>query len=339
MSVLVFILGAAIALPATVFAQTPVGGPARPANFGIDADVYARTIERGDNTGEADTDDWYPDAITAGTGEGVIDIDNISYYGNTVGWAVVRADLLAASLIGRNKAFTAGMKSGLPDFNLDAIYARDHMSADGAVDTTVYSGGSNKNADNPVKWNLGPGSTPQKNDIIDAAGHLRRDTSDNNLWLTAHMTTISADGNSHVDFEFFATNVLYDGSLQELTGLGPDGGHTQWTTTAPGDLIFSVDFENGGTNPFASVRIWVDPDPVNLAALDAAYGFKFTGLSDGGDSSGIFEYAEIEPDIDTLLFYSRTAIVGNRSQLDGAGPPGQRRAESVHRRPIGEHLL
>ena len=285
-----------------------VGGAAVKAGFGVDADVRADTTEQGTGAG-LNTDDWYPtDSIAPavpGTGTFVID---------TTGGGAFRAIIsTAGSTIGRNLTFVAGMNPALGLPSIDAVYARDHTSSAGATDTTVFDAGSNKNADNLSAWQMGPGGAPQKNDIIDAAAHLRR-VSDS-LWLFAYVTTNSADGNSHVDYEFFASNTSYDPVTDILSGLGSDSGHTAWrfdgagNITQVGDVIMAVDFENGGTAPLTSVRIWVD-----TADTSAPNPFAFTGISADGNQSGPFEYAEI-----TVPSGAANAVVNIADGLGGNG--------------------
>jgi hypothetical protein len=63
--------------------------------------------------------------------------------------------------------------------------------------------------------------------------------------------TRSINGDSHADFEFNQAGIVKVGSTSgELIGLGPDGGRTV------DDFLISIDFEQGGEHPVASVRFW-----------------------------------------------------------------------------------
>jgi hypothetical protein len=323
---LLIALSIALALPASVLAQ-----PALVCDFGVDADVYAKRLERPSGYTLVDSDDWFRDTLlypVVGSGIGVIDVNNVNLYGNIVGWGVVRSELDVSGIINRNKTFTAGLAPGLPEANIDAIYIRDHFSSAGAEDSTVYPSGSNKNADNMRTWSLGPGGTPQKNDIVEAAGHMRRGA-DDSLWLFGYATTISADGNSHTDFEFFAANTLFGPGSGTLNGLGPDSSHTAWThdgsgTVLPGDVIFVVDFENGGTTPMPSVRVWINGDSLAGWEIASPFSFTFTGTFDDGTKSGPFGYAEI--DVPPGSFY---AVVNTTNQNTLGAPWGHYEGSSA----------
>jgi len=149
--------------------QIVTGGAVVKANFGIDADVYANHFEvvpPGALSPEG-IDDWFFNY--AGTGQGVIDQTN-------------SAVLLSAVQANHNYSFERGM-SQLRNYEdpvsgmiwLDAVYFRDNNSQQGNTDATVFPSGSNKNGDNPSTWSIGPGGTPQKNDLVDVMGHMRRD--------------------------------------------------------------------------------------------------------------------------------------------------------------------
>ena len=131
-------------------------------------------------------------------------------------------------------------------------------------------------AQNPATWNLGSGGTPQKNDIVDVFGHLRRDLSAGSpgiLWSFGGATTMSADGNSHNDFEYFRKDVTFNGS--KLLNTGDQEGHTAWVFEADGrplvrgDLLISVDFENGGTRPLGEFRVWTKKTDAVVATFNS----------------------------------------------------------------------
>ena len=122
-------------------------------------------------------------------------------------------------------------------------------------DLTVFAGG-NKNhdligaGDTPWAWDVGGGG-PQKNDITNAYFHTRVDPLTGDRWVFVAAETRSINGDSHVDFEFNQAGVVKVGTDEgELIGLGPDGGRTV------NDFLISIDFEQGGEAPIASVRFW-----------------------------------------------------------------------------------
>ncbi|MDT8347333.1 MAG: hypothetical protein RQ756_05990, partial [Flavobacteriaceae bacterium] len=291
-----------------VSAQIIVERGTNKANFGIDADVEANfnAYTFSGNTLNVNqlspgTDDWFL-LGTAGSGKGIIDISNVGPTGNN--------------------PVTFGMSE--PQFFtnnsrvwLDAIYVRDPNSAGNNKDFSVFQGNSNKNADNPGSWNIVNSSTPQKNDLIDIYGHLRRDLTDPlnpKLWAFLAASTRSGDGSAYLDFEFFRENLGFDIGASDLQNLGPDGGHTAWqfapdaSITQLGDLIISLDFENGGTVIAGHVYIWVDPTSLPgggfagfnaLAVGNSDLKFEFVQINnqfvfESGNGAGNFGYAEIQ---------------------------------------------
>jgi len=137
---------------------------------------------------------------------------------------------------------------------LPALFQRDEHWAGNAADPTHFSGMSNKNNDNiasgvePYSW--GSGSGPQKNDITEVYVHARTDIS-GDLWLILGAATRSSNGDEHIDFEFNRAGIQKTGTTSgQLVGLGPNNGRTI------DDIIVSVDFTIGGTNPIAEVRLW-----------------------------------------------------------------------------------
>ena len=135
-------------------------------------------------------------------------------------------------------------------------------------------------------------------------GHLRRDLSAGSpgiLWSFGGATTMSADGNSHNDFEYFRKDVTFNGS--KLLNTGDQEGHTAWVFEADGrplvrgDLLISVDFENGGTRPLGSVRVWMKKTDAVVATFNSNAThfnrpFDITGVFDG-TSGATYGYAEI----------------------------------------------
>ncbi|WP_316635546.1 T9SS type A sorting domain-containing protein [uncultured Flavobacterium sp.] len=188
---------------------------------------------------------------------------------------------------------------------IDGVYGRDGNSTQNNSDSNIFSGNSNKNGDNPTTWALGAGSIPQKDDIVDVFGYLRRDLSpaalainpNGILWGFGGASKISSDGNSHFDFEFFRTEVTFNGSA--LVGSGAQSGHTAWAFDAtgkvlvPGDVLVAIDFENGGTKPFASVRVWMSSADIANFNSRPNRPYDLTGVFDQGNGAPPYGYAEI----------------------------------------------
>lgn len=123
------------------------------------------------------------------------------------------------------------------------------------IDFTLFAG-SNKNpdligaTDMPWEWDVGTGG-PQKNDLTNAYFHTRVDPVTGDRWVFVAAETRSINGDSHVDFEFNQAGILQTGEVEgELIGLGPDGGRTI------NDFLITIDFQQGGEHPLASVRFW-----------------------------------------------------------------------------------
>jgi PKD repeat protein len=314
-----------------VFGQTSiygqaVSGAAVKANFGIDADVYANRLQFGvlSTTTFPNTDDWFLNiskwpGSSGSSGFGVID-ESFPFVVKATP-SNITFDNLAALITylksspGKNFPFERRMSQakGTTWNNylwLDAVYGRDGIATQGYVDATVFTKTTDKNGQDPTTWNLGTGGTPAKNDIVDVVAHLRGEglrtpTPDNprpftTLWGFGGATTISADGNSHNDFEFFRKDVTFEGGKLINSGVTGEEGHTAWhfdatgKPTTPGDILISVDFENGGTRPLGSVRVWMRKIDAVAATFNVLGGRKFdiTGVFDG-TSGAIYGYAEI----------------------------------------------
>ncbi|MFB3388927.1 hypothetical protein Q7C23_15850, partial [Flavobacterium sp. LAR06] len=276
-----------------------VSGAAVQANFGIDADVYANKEQfLVPPTTSGIYDDWfYSAAFATGSGENVIDQTNA---------ASLKTSIQANNNFTFEKRMSKPKNTTVGNFLwIDAVYGRDANSTQNNSDSNIFSGNSNKNGDNPATWSLGSGSIPQKDDIVDVYGYLKRDVSpaalainpNGVLWGYGGASKISSDGNSHFDFEFFRTEVSFNGGA--LIGTGSQSGHTAWTFDAtgkilvPGDIVVAIDFENGGTKPIASVRVWISN--ADRAAFNSKPNrpFDLTGVYDQGNGAPPYGYAEI----------------------------------------------
>ncbi len=276
-----------------------VSGAAVKANFGIDADVYANKEQfLVPPTISGIYDDWFfSSAYANGTGENVIDQSNA---------AGIKTSIQANNNFTFEKRMSKPKNTMVGNFLwIDAVYGRDGNSTQNNSDSNIFSGNSNKNGDNPATWALGSGSIPQKDDIVDVYGYLRRDLSpaalainpNGVLWGYGGASKISSDGNSHFDFEFFRTEVTFSGSA--LVGTGGQSGHTAWTfdgtgkILVPGDVIVAIDFENGGTKPIASVRVWMSSADIATFNSKPNRPFDLTGVFDQGNGAPPYGYAEI----------------------------------------------
>jgi hypothetical protein len=144
-------------------------------------------------------------------------------------------------------------------------------------DPTVFAGGNKNSAligpsDEPWEWD-GGGGGPQKNDLTNAYLHTRLDPVTGDRWVFVGGETRSTNGDSHVDFEFNQAGIVQIGATDgELVGLGPDGGRTI------NDFLISIDFEQGGEAPVATVRFWSGSSYELVAIPDT--GFSATNFAD-----------------------------------------------------------
>ncbi|MFB0903279.1 MAG: hypothetical protein QMB11_02770, partial [Nonlabens sp.] len=311
-----------------------VGEGAVKANFGVDGDAYANfqgfsilfppiTVPP---TASPGVDDWFAnkqdDSLRVKmpyyTGSGLNVISQLS------------AGDLRTSVQGNNNFSFTKRQSRLPltivngYLWLDAVYGRDTNSAQGNSDTSIFSSTSDKNSDNPSTWNLGSGSVPQKDDIIDVMAHLRgEDPKDptpgdvrpfTTLWAFAAATLRSTDGSKHIDFEFFRT-LVDEYQVGDLTfgNTGPQnqGGRTAFTfytaddpltptvelpgeVNAAGCIVVSIDYENGGTNPDVRIRVWMEESVFNsINSLGERPFDVVPGTFEKGELTGNFGYGRI----------------------------------------------
>ena len=300
------------------------------ANFGVDGDAYGNfqgfTIitPPGSTTPPSVTigvDDWFvnrtppPDSLGVrspywdGTGLNVIDQRD-------------GATLKAAIQANNNYSFTRRQSrpplsivmstvNGVPTPYLwiDAVYGRDNNSGQSNSDATIFTSTSDKNPDNPTTYNIGSGSVPQKDDIIDVMAHLRGEGPKNptaqdprpftTLYAYGAATLRATSGSKHIDFEFYRTLVEATGST--LTNTGLDGGRTAFTfnpdgsLNKPGTIIVSIDYEGGGTKPDVRIRVWMSKASFDALLLNpSARPFNVVaGSFEQGLSGGDFGYARI----------------------------------------------
>ena len=272
-------------------AQIVTQGAAVKVNFGIDADIYSNYLQNFQpGTVASGTDDWFQNLTTwPGGGQGIIDQTNA---------AALKAAIQADNNYSFVKRMSKDRNSIVGNYTwIDAVYARDNNSTQSNTDATVFTATKDKNGDSPATWNLGTAGSPQKNDLIDVFGHMRMDNVTGDVWGIGALTTVSYDGNSHADFEFFANQVTYNGS--NFMNTGTEGGHSAWhfnadgSVLSAGDLLIAVDFENGGTSPNTRVRVWIsDADFASLNSK-ANRDFDLLGTYDSGLDATGYGYAGI----------------------------------------------
>jgi hypothetical protein len=233
-------------------------------------------------TGIVAGDDWFSDAPN----RRVIDTTNASYY---------RSLMQAGTNISFSKRMAVPLYTKLNGtLWLDATYGRDFSAASFLKDSTTFTNAC-KNGDNPITWNGGVSSFPNKNDLVDVYAHMRRAglTIHDSLWFFTGVSTYGTVGSSYYDVELYKNTFSYNQGTGTFTSAGPDAGHTQWLFDAAGnllqtgDMIVAVNFSPGSA-PVVDVRIWVSQ--TTWSGVTPAY-FNFNANFDG--STPAFGYASI----------------------------------------------
>jgi hypothetical protein len=122
----------------------------------------------------------------------------------------------------------------------------------GSGDPTVYTGaGGEKNGDVLTTDTWGAGSIPNNKDDLSNVYAAAYDRGDGKLILFFGLERVATNGSAHVDFEFYhnAVGLVADGSAAN----GCQTGHFTGTR-ADGDIIITMDFDNGGTIGNPEVR-------------------------------------------------------------------------------------
>ena len=273
----------------SLFSSAQITTPVIKAAFGVDADLKSNFYN---NFVISGNDDWFSLGYP-GTGKAVID---------TTGAAALVAAYMAdvAPYPVRMTPIYRGMS--VPQYSvinnrlwLDAHWVRDHHGND----STVFSAGSNKNGDSPASWNSPvTQAIPDKNDILDAMLHYRREGPNNtdSLWMFTALSLDNTTGNRYFDFELYQTDIYFDRPTRKWYGYGPDMGHTSWQFDAAGnvikagDIIFSAKFQNS-TLTELEARIWVASTTLSITPTQ----FNWGGVYDGAYNGAPFGYASIVP--------------------------------------------
>jgi hypothetical protein len=214
--------------------------PAVKANFGVDAE-----LRTGFFTGNviSTSDDWFKNSKLA-AGQFIID---------TAGAAGIVANYTnnpASRMLSFSRLMKPAFYSVLQNkLAIDGIFHRDFHGDD----STVFATGSNKNGMSPAIWSCPIAQNiPDKNDILDAFTHIRRDGPGvmDSLWMFGGISIENTNGNRYFDFELYQTNIVYNRTTRTFSGYGPNAGHTAWQFNAggnvvtAGDIIFSAEFSS-----------------------------------------------------------------------------------------------
>ncbi|TRO62866.1 hypothetical protein, partial [Christiangramia sabulilitoris] len=317
------------------------------ARFGVEADLYANYPLIADPDFD-DSDDWFLSGTWTGDGLNVIAQSGTDSEGNDV--AAVISSITSGNNSGEirmSQPIYSMQPSGI--MWVDAVYFRDQRTNGNLVDGTYFTSGDDKNFEDPFTWTIGTGNGgPQKNDIIEFFGHLRRDdgTPNDDEYAIVGATTRSQSGTSHLDFEYFRKDVVinaagtgleYDperyGDLAGdelaafLASLGCNRTFYQfnddYSVKKHGDVVFSVNYESGGGAVKVELFVWIKRQGLNVTEFNNAPNRPFT-LADRNGNFEFYEcptdtrfgYAKIQPKTGASL--PVTAQVNQTSIL---GPP------------------
>ncbi|MBP9793891.1 MAG: hypothetical protein KBC56_07835 [Flavobacterium sp.] len=159
---LIFLFPIALLLSCSTFYGQLVGSSTVKANFGVEGDAYANTLQFPNVEvppvalpNPAGTDDWFTNSAP---GTGVID------QANTANWnSLILSNNRNYSFEVRQSNTTPSLPfpypivlgNGIPYLWIDSVYGRDHQTGQGRQDSSRFDQTSDKNADNPSTWNLG----------------------------------------------------------------------------------------------------------------------------------------------------------------------------------------
>ena len=237
-------------------------------NFGVDSGVYSGVMLFSTDTNNL-IDDWFK-GLTA---FGVID--------ETVPFLNPKSPSLGGQLGDRNND-AIEIRMSHPVYSIvnnqlwvDAVFVRDQNTNGNFKDSNVFTGGSDKNIDNPSTWTVTKADVPQKNDIIDVFGHVRREGAsvDTDEWIFLGASTRNANGDSHIDFEIFRGGLEIVNGQPISEGQESFGGRTPYlfdttgAVTQSGDAILSVDYTNGGAQANTRIYIWLETEENQILGL------------------------------------------------------------------------
>jgi gliding motility-associated-like protein len=282
-----------------LLAQSTCSTPTQISGFGVDGDIHANS------PASVLGDSWFLLPSFPGPGIGVIGSGS-----GTATPALTASQfnaIIQAGATSQDRNRTYLQRMAFPYFTqinghtlIDAFSARDNISPD----TTAFAG-SNKNGDNPANWSIATSAVPNKNDIIDVGGHLRRSGVDNKLWMFAYVTKLGTSGDSYTDIEIYRQVPQLNLTTGSIINTGPaaTGGHTSFTFLSNGAIANSGDvlvcLNYNSTSGVASLKIWcninnLDGNGNGLAWFNSRPNrpFNLTGDFITGANANGYGYAE-----------------------------------------------
>jgi Secretion system C-terminal sorting domain len=276
--------------------------PVIKANFGVDADLNANYFN---GTFSGSSDDWFKNT-KLGSGQFMID---------TTGAAAVVANYFS-NPASRMASFSRLMKPAFYStvqnkLVIDAVFHRDFHGND----STVFASGSNKNGMSPATWSCPvTQNIPDKNDILDAFAHVRRDGANvtDSLWMFGGISIQNTNGNRYFDFELYQTNIVYNRASRTFSGYGANAGHTAWQFDASGnvlkagDIIFSAEYSSSSLT-LIQARIWINKNSLSVTPVNFIWGGQF----DGDGNGATYGYASIVPKTSGSFYTGLQSSAGN----------------------------
>jgi hypothetical protein len=118
--------------------------------------------------------------------------------------------------------------------------------------TTLVAGGSDKNGDAITSWEYESNSVPNSKDDLTNVYAVAKKDGDNNIFYFG-FDRANTNGSSHFDFEFLKAPMGLQPTGEDSNGC--PAGHVTGSRTV-GDILLSMNFENGGTVGIEDVRLW-----------------------------------------------------------------------------------
>ena len=168
------------------------------------------------------------------------------------------------------------------------VFVKDDVSAGGALDRNVYSGGpGDKNSDFIADWTWTSSSVPAKDDISNTYAYTVTVGGHKLIFVGAEREDPSGD--SHIDIEFFQNQVKVTGADSQGNCLLKQCGFSG--TNKDGDLLVNMDYTNGGALGTLSVRkrnhlARNDYDLVDTLTGQGCHGSTTCGFTNGGPVNG-----------------------------------------------------
>ena len=141
------------------------------------------------------------------------------------------------------------------------------------VDPTIFTKSSKIYDPYDTTFTWGGGHVPNKNEINNASAHFTWGNPAiggiaTDLWCIFAADRMVNNGDAYIDFEFLQNPVMMvynaDSTAGYFQGYGPD------KTRTVGDIVITIQFENGGTTAIPVVHRWefVGPDPDDFTYVE-----------------------------------------------------------------------